>query len=157
MWKSIFCCFSREEIPDGLIPKDLPLFVPPLHCGKVIKVYDGDTITIASKVPGLTNSPIYKFSVRLNGIDTPEMKTHNNDEKEVAIKARDALSERIMGKVIRLENVQTEKYGRILCEIYFGETHMNKWLIDERYALAYDGGTKIIPKSWKKYHENGEI
>jgi endonuclease YncB( thermonuclease family) len=156
MWRSIFCC-CREKIPDNLNPKDLPLFIPPLKGGKVIKVYDGDTITIASRVPGLNKSPIYKFSVRLNGIDTPEMKGKNEEEKEIAVKARDALSERIMGKEIRLENVQTEKYGRLLCEVYLGNDHLNKWMIDERYALKYDGGTKIIPESWKKYHEKGEI
>jgi endonuclease YncB( thermonuclease family) len=156
MWRSIFCC-CREKIPDNLNPKDLPLFIPPLKTGKVIKVYDGDTITIASRVPGLYNSPIYKFSVRLNGIDTPEMKGKNEEEKEIAVKARDALSERIMGKEIRLENVQTEKYGRLLCEVYLGNVHLNKWMIDERYAVEYDGGTKIIPESWKKYHEKGEI
>ena len=156
MWRSIFCC-CREKIPDNLNPKDLPLFIPPLKTGKVIKVYDGDTITIASRVPGLNKSPIYKFSVRLNGIDTPEMKGKNEEEKEIAVKARDALSERIMGKEIRLENVQTEKYGRLLCEVYLGNDHLNKWMIDERYALKYDGGTKVIPESWKKYHENGEI
>jgi endonuclease YncB( thermonuclease family) len=93
----------------------------------------------------------------LNGIDTPEMKGKNEEEKEIAVKARDALSERIMGKEIRLENVQTEKYGRLLCEVYLGNDHLNKWMIDERYALKYDGGTKIIPESWKKYHEKGEI
>ena len=156
MWRSIFCC-CREKIPDNLNPKDLPLFIPPLKTGKVIKVYDGDTITIASRVPGLYNSPIYKFSVRLNGIDTPEMKGKNEEEKEIAVKARDALSERIMGKEVRLENVQTEKYGRLLCDVYLGNSHLNKWMIDERYALKYDGGTKIIPESWKKYHEKGEI
>jgi len=156
MWRNLICCY-REKIPDNLNPKDLPLFIPPLKTGKVIKVYDGDTITIASRVPGLYNSPIYKFSVRLNGIDTPEMKGKNEEEKEIAVKARDALSERIMGKEIRLENVQTEKYGRLLCEVYLGNVHLNKWMIDERYALKYDGGTKIIPESWKKYHEKGEI
>jgi micrococcal nuclease len=156
MWRSIFCC-CREKIPDNLNPKDLPLFIPPLKTGKVIKVYDGDTITIASRVPGLYNSPIYKFSVRLNGIDTPEMKGKNEEEKEIAVKARDALSGRIMGEEVRLENVQTEKYGRLLCDVYLGYCHLNKWMIDERYALKYDGGTKVIPKSWKKYHETGEV
>ena len=156
MLRSIFCC-CREEIPDNLNPKDLPLFIPPLKTGKVIKVYDGDTITIASRVPGLYNSPIYKFSVRLNGIDSPEMKGKNEEEKEIAVKARDALSGRIMGEEVRLENVQTEKYGRLLCDVYLGYCHLNKWMIDERYALEYDGGTKVIPKSWKKYHEKGEI
>ena len=157
MWTSIFCFCYREKIPDNLNPKDLPLFVPPLKTGKVIKVYDGDTITIASKVPGLYNSPIYKFSVRLNGIDTPEMRTKDEDEKEIATLARDALSEKIMGKEIRLENIKTEKYGRVLCDIYLAQIHLNQWLIDEKYALPYDGGTKVIPKSWKKYHKTGEI
>lgn len=157
MWTSIFCCCYREKIPDNLNIKDLPLFVPPLKTGKVIKVYDGDTITIASKVPGLYNSPIYKFSVRLDGIDTPEMRTKDEDEKEIAILARDALSEKIMDNEIRLENVKTEKYGRLLCDIYLGQSHLNKWLIDQKYALPYDGGTKVIPKSWKKYHKSGEI
>ena len=156
MWTRIFCCY-REKIPDNLNPKDLPLFVPPLKTGKVIKVYDGDTITIASKVPGLYNSPIYKFSVRLNGIDTPEMRTKDEDEKEIATLARDALSEKIMGKEIRLENIKTEKYGRVLCDIYLDKIHLNQWLIDEKYALPYDGGTKVIPKSWKKYHKTGEF
>ena len=156
MWKSIFCC-CREQIKDNLHPKDLPLFIPPLKRGKVIKVYDGDTITIASRLPGLYNSPIYKFSVRLNGIDTPEMTGKDDDEKEIAIKARDALTAKILGKEIRLEIIKTEKYGRLLTDIYLGNTHVNKWMIEERYALVYDGGKKVIPKSWKKYNERGEI
>lgn len=156
MLRSIFCYWCVKS-PDNLNPKDLPLFIPPLKTGKVIKVYDGDTITIASRVPGLYNSPIYKFSVRLNGIDSPEMKGKNEEEKEIALKARDALSGRIMGEEVRLENVQTEKYGRLLCDVYLGYCHLNKWMIDERYALEYDGGTKVIPKSWKKYYEKGEI
>ena len=85
------------------------------------------------------------------------MRTKDEDEKEIAILARDALSEKIMDKEIRLENVKTEKYGRLLCDIYLGQSHLNKWLIDQKYALPYDGGTKVIPKSWKKYHKSGEI
>jgi micrococcal nuclease len=142
---------------DNLNPKDLPVFIPPLKTGKVIRVYDGDTITIASRVPGLYNSPIYKFSIRLNGIDAPEMTGKDADEKEIAIKARDALTAKILGREIRLENIQTEKYGRLLTDIYFGNTHINKWMIEERYAVVYDGGKKVIPTSWKKYNERGEI
>jgi len=138
---------------DNLNPKDLPVFIPPLKTGKVIRVYDGDTITIASRVPGLYNSPIYKFSVRLNGIDAPEMTGKDADEKEIAIKARDVLTAKILGREIRLENIQTEKYGRLLTDIYLGNTHVNKWMIEERYAVVYDGGKKVTPKSWKKYNE----
>lgn len=53
--------------------EDTVEFKFPVPSGKVIKVYDGDTITIASKMP-YDNSPLYRFHVRLNGIDTPEIK-----------------------------------------------------------------------------------
>ena len=44
-------------------------YIPELTHGKVVKVYDGDTITIASQLPG--SSTLYRFSIRLAGIDTP--------------------------------------------------------------------------------------
>ncbi len=150
-------CFAKDDNFTDINIKELQSFVPPVTSGVVIKVYDGDTITIASKVPGLKNSDTYKFSIRLNGIDTPEMKTKNEDEKEIAIKARDALSNKIYGKNITLKDVKTEKYGRLLCEIYYKGEHLNKWLIDNRYALPYDGGTKKLPESWKEYYYHNKI
>ena len=54
--------------------RDTTAFVPPISGGRVIKVYDGDTITIANYMP-YANSPLYRFSVRINGIDCPEIKT----------------------------------------------------------------------------------
>lgn len=137
--------------------KKLPAFVAPITSGKVIKVYDGDTITIASKIPGLKDSPVYKFSVRLNGIDTPEMRTKNEEEKQVAQMAQKALSDKIMDKNIFLKEVKTEKYGRLLAELYLGDLHINKWMLDQRYAIAYGGGTKTIPNSWLAYLNDGII
>lgn len=143
--------------PENQIIKwsDTVPFTFPISGGQVIKVYDGDTITIASKLP-YPESPLYRLSVRLNGIDTPEIKGSNDDEKQAAKNARDAVSNLIMQKHIRLENVQSEKYGRILADVYFKDLHLNKWLIDNRYAVEYDGGTKIAPKSWLRYKETGE-
>ena len=128
-------------------------FVFPITEGQVIKVYDGDTITIASKMP-YPESPMYRFSVRLNGIDTPEIKGKNADEKDVAQKARDELSTLIMNKTVILKNVQSEKYGRILAEVYLEDVCLNEWMIEKKFAVKYDGGTKQIPESWKTYHES---
>ena len=75
----------------------------------------------------------------------------------MAIKARDALSNKIYGKNIILKDVKTEKYGRLLCEIYYEGEHLNKWLIDNRYALPYDGGTKKLPESWRDYYFHNKI
>ena len=125
-------------------------FTFPIKGGRVIKVYDGDTITIASKLP-FDNSPLYRLSVRLNGIDAPEIKGKTDDEKIASKQVKDALSNLILNKRVNLKNIQTEKYGRILADVYIGELHINQWLITEKYAVKYDGGTKKSPESWLKY------
>lgn len=127
---------------------DTHAFVPPIHIGKVIKVYDGDTITIASKYPGAENSPMYRFSVRLNGIDSAEIKGKTFAEKERAILARDALSKMILNKIVTLKNLSTEKYGRLLAEVYLDDLHLNAWMLEHNYAVPYDGGTKVRPAEW---------
>ena len=122
-------------------------FTFPIKYGKVIKVYDGDTITIAAKLPN-TDGPVYRFSVRLDGIDTPEIKGKSVAERELAKQARDALHELIYGKVVELRNVANEKYGRILADVYIGDTNVNQWLVSENFAVLYDGGKKQRPASW---------
>jgi len=118
-------------------------FTYPITSGHVIKVYDGDTITIASKMP-YENSPLFRFNVRLNGIDTPEIKSKNENEKILAKKARDSLSQLIMNKNVTLKNVKNEKYGRILSDVYLDDLHVNKWMIDQQFAVEYDGKTKKL-------------
>ena len=118
-------------------------FIPPIIGGKVVKVYDGDTITVASKLPNM-DEPIYRFSVRLAGIDTPEIKGKTIHEKELAIVARDALHNLIFGKMVYFKNVSTEKYGRILADVYFEDIHINSWMLQNKYAVPYFGGTKQI-------------
>jgi endonuclease YncB( thermonuclease family) len=145
---------------DGLDIKweDTVEFTFPIKGGRVIKVYDADTITIASKLP-YNESPVYRLSVRLNGIDTPEMKGKGVEEEEkVAAKlARDFVSNLALNKYVRLENIESEKYGRILADVYIGDVHLNGLLLKERYAVKYDGGAKITPTSWAKYRLTGEI
>ena len=94
--------------------------------------------------------------MRLNGIDCPEIKGSSEEEKSLAREARDKLSEMLLHKHVILANVGTEKYGRLLADVFLDQLHINKWLIDNRYAVEYDGGTKKIPKSWLKYHLTGE-
>ena len=136
--------------------EDTVEFTFPINSGQVIKVYDADTITIASKLP-FPESPLYRLSVRLNGIDTPEIKGKNisTDEKEAAVLARDFVSDLVLHKTVRLENIETEKYGRILADVYIGDIHLNELLLKERYAVKYDGGTKKKPISWLKYKADG--
>ena len=64
-------CFGNEEKPtwDTTIS-----FIPPITNGIVINVYDGDTITIAQKLP-YDSSPMYRFFIRLKGLSTVRIST----------------------------------------------------------------------------------
>jgi micrococcal nuclease len=143
---------------DDIKWEDTVEFTFPIQGGRVIKVYDGDTITIASKLP-YNDSPLYRISVRLDGIDTPEIKGKDvsEEEKQAANATREFVYSLVFNKYVRLENVKTEKYGRLLADVYIDNINLNELLLKERYAVKYDGGKKIKPKSWLNYRVTGEI
>tara|TARA_Y100000389_G_C17330216_1_gene447668 strand:- start:414 stop:851 length:438 start_codon:yes stop_codon:yes gene_type:complete len=140
-----------SDILENITYKDTVPFIPPITSGKVIKVYDGDTITIASQLP-FEHSPMYRFSVRINGIDCPEIRTKNQVEKQCAKLARQKIHDYVFGKIVQLKNVKLEKYGRILADVYFDETSLGELLCNCHLAVKYDGGTKITPKDWMEYY-----
>ncbi len=152
----MLCCLSKksmnttmedlEETFKGIGWDEAIPFQPDIKVGKVIKVYDGDSITVAAKP--YEKYPIYRFSVRLSGIDTPELRTKYANEKKHAIIARDALSEKILNKIVVLKNVESEKYGRVLADVYLGEENICDWMVQNNYGVMYGGKTKVKPKEW---------
>lgn len=121
-------------------------FIPPITSGKVIKVYDGDTITIATKVN--ISDLVYRFPVRIRGIDCPEIRGKTEHEKELAIEAKNVLNGILMNRIVTLKNVATEKYGRILADVYLGNMSIAEWLLQNNYAVKYTGGEKTRPDEW---------
>jgi len=117
-----------------------------LKLAKVVSVYDGDTIRIVFPL----NNKLYKWNCRLCRIDTPELRTKNILEKKYGFQVRDKLRERILNKLVNIKCGKFDKYGRLLIEIYLQEESINQWLIDNKYAFEYDGGTK---KDWNDYLE----
>jgi len=116
---------------------------------KIDKVVDGDTIDVTIDL----GFDLYKKErVRIAGVDTPEKRTRDLEEKELGIHAtnwmKDKLTETIKGDeelIIRTElKGGTGKYGRLLGWLYVGEDDisLNEKMITEGYAWAYDGGTK---------------
>jgi len=120
-----------------------------IHRGKVVKVYHGDTIIIATKLFYHNNSPIYRFSVRLRGIDCPEMKTKSPIEKELAQKAQNALYEMVFNKIVYLTDMGMDKYGRVLANVYLDKVNLSQWMLDNGHAVPYDGRAKHIPDEWR--------
>ena len=117
---------------------------------EINRVLDGDTIDVTIDL----GFDLYKKErVRVAGVDTPEKRTRDLEEKELGIDATNWLKEKLDGAiagdddlVIRTELVGgVGKYGRLLGWLYIGgdaESSLNEQMIDEGYAWAYDGGTK---------------
>ena len=116
---------------------------------KIDKVLDGDTIDVLIDL----GFDLYKKErVRIAGVDTPEKRTRDLEEKELGIDAtnwmKDKLTETIKGDeelTIRTElKGGVGKYGRLLGWLYIGDADvsLNEQMITEGYAWEYDGGTK---------------
>ena len=110
----------------------------------VDRVVDGDTIDISIDLGfDLTK----KERVRLAGIDTPETRTKNPKEKEMGYQATEFLEMHLMEATkLTVKTEKDGKFGRMLGWLYKSEkdvTSINETMIDEGYAWAYDGGTKL--------------
>jgi endonuclease YncB( thermonuclease family) len=111
-------------------------FYPDIKSGKVVKVYDGDTIHVAA----LYKNQVYRFMIRLYGYDSPEVKGVSKND---GLRAKDALEKRILNKIVSINILQKkEKYGRLLATISDTDGEINKWMIKEGYGIPYFGGTK---------------
>lgn len=118
-------------------------FVGEVKEAKIVSVYDGDTV----KVVFPFGDKLYKWNCRLEHVDTPELRTKNEKEKEYGYLVRDKLREKILNKVFMIKCNDFDKYGRLLIEIQQkNDITINQWLIDNNYAFKYEGGTK---KSWE--------
>lgn len=136
--------------------------------GKCVHVYDGDTIHI---VIFLNLEDKFKFVVRLDGIDTAEIRTKDKKEKAHALAAKQFVEEACLGEIILLRCHGTEKYGRLLADVFVPRenlskeskdsvaacaaavktnthrngaeyVHLNKLLINKGLAKVYHGGAK---------------
>ena len=116
---------------------------------KINRVVDGDTIDVTIDL----GFDLYKKErVRVAGVDTPEKRTRDKEEKELGIDATNWLKDRLEAAIAGEEDlgIRTElvggvgKYGRLLGWLYIGdqEISLNEIMITEGYAWSYDGGTK---------------
>ena len=116
---------------------------------EINRVLDGDTIDVTIDL----GFDLYKKErVRVAGVDTPEKRTRNLEEKALGIDATNWLKEKLEGAILGDDDliIRTElvggvgKYGRLLGWLYIGTDNvsLNEQMIDEGYAHAYDGGTK---------------
>ena len=111
----------------------------------ILKVVDGDTIDADIDL-GFSIS--LEKRIRLAGVDTPESRTTDLKEKAMGLESKEWLKKKLEGAkdiIIKTELPDsTEKYGRIIGHLFINgqESSLNNQMINDGYALAYDGGTK---------------
>ena len=112
---------------------------------KVTSIYDGDTFR--ADIAGYPDIVGERIGIRINGINTPEMKGQCSAEKDLARKAKQATVAALRGaKTIELRNMKRGKYFRIVADVYVDGRSLGEELIRSGLAVPYDGGTKS--KEW---------
>lgn len=111
------------------------------RCVQYVGNYDGDTIKV--NIPNTHPLIGENISVRVLGLDTPEMKGKGPCEKRRATEARELVKTTLIhAKQINLLNVQRDKYFRILAEVVADGVSLKDLLLKKQLAYGYDGGTK---------------
>lgn len=108
---------------------------------KVIRVVDGDTI---DAMVDLGFSTFKKVRIRMHGIDAPESRTRDLEEKKLGLAAKTRLIEMLeeSNNEFILISHGVGKFGRCLGEIFFGDVKLNDLLITEGHAVEYNGGKR---------------
>jgi endonuclease YncB( thermonuclease family) len=111
---------------------------------KVISVYDGDTFRVdIDSLPPIVGKNI---PIRLNGVDTPEIRGKCQYEKDLALEARDFVRNKLANaKEIKLTKLQRGKYFRVVADVYVDGISLEQELLDNELAYKYTGGKK---SSW---------
>lgn len=106
---------------------------------KLDRVVDGDTID--AHIDLGFDITIHK-RIRLAGIDTPESRTRDLEEKVRGLASKDKLVELLGDGDFILESKEVGKYGRVLGTLLVGDININDTLVEEGFAVEYWGGKK---------------
>ena len=107
---------------------------------EVVNVVDGDTVDI---VIDLGFDLTKKERVRLAGIDAPESRTSNAEEKQFGLEAAEYLKSRLNSSSnLKVKTEKDGKFGRMLGYLYDEKGSLNEDMVARGYAWVYDGGTR---------------
>ena len=109
---------------------------------KVISVYDGDTFRVnIDSLPPIVGKNI---AIRVNGVDTPEIRGKCQYENNLALEARDFVRDKLSNaKEIKLTNLQRGKYFRVVANVMVDGVSLERELLDNKLAYEYYGGKKL--------------
>ncbi len=111
---------------------------------KCTKCYDADTVHLV--IP--YGDAVYRWTCRLERIDSAEIKSTDPEESTFAKLSRDYLQSLILDKIVGVKCGKFDKYGRLLVYLTINGLDINQHLLDKGYAYQYAGGKKITFAEW---------
>ena len=125
---------TRTKEPTGPVPFSYPC--------KIVRVIDGDSIVVDIDL-GFSHW-IHNESIRLYGVDTPECRTRDAEEKAAGLLAKEFVEDTLhVGGTYMLQTKEKGKFGRFLGVIFIqGSASINAALISENLAVPYTGQSK---------------
>jgi len=142
MWTRLFAplaiAFFAIDVPPLFGSEVIP---GPIHA-EVVRVIDGDTFVAEAHVwPGQKIT----VSIRIRGVDAPEIRSRCSLEKAAALNARDELEALIGGTVVHIRNISGDKYfGRVLADVATVQgVPVGGSLVKQALARTYDGGQRV--------------
>ena len=106
---------------------------------EILRIVDGDTVDVRVD---LGFNVCYKCRVRLVGINAPESRTRDLEEKSRGLAAKQWLIDKLEFKEVEMQSHGVGKYGRVLGELYVNKVNINKLMVKEGHAEEYDGGKR---------------
>ena len=106
---------------------------------EVLRVVDGDTVDVRID---LGFNVWHKCRVRLMGINAPESRTRDLEEKKRGLAAKQWLIDKVDSKAVEMQCLGVGKYGRVLGELYINKVNINQLMVKEGHAEQYDGGKR---------------
>lgn len=106
---------------------------------RVEAILDGDTVDLWIN---LGFSTFVKKRIRMYGLDTPETRTRDKEEKVLGCAAKARLVELLSEGVCDLDSLELGKYGRVLGILYVGTTNVNAEMLKTEGTKEYYGGKR---------------
>ncbi len=110
----------------------------------IASVYDGDTFKVNIKDwPSIIGA---NTSIRIKGVDTPELRSQCSIEKKLALSAKTFTQQKLAdAEIIELKNIERGKYFRLLADVYIDGENLAELLIQHGHGYIYAGGKR---RSW---------
>jgi len=131
---------KKDKEMEMAVYEDIDTFVPIIEEGKIVRIHDGNTVTVATRIfiEGKKTMRLYRFTVRLRGVDA-----------SLKEGSREALQDFIFGKIVKMQGINYDKYGRLCGDINtLDRVNVGEWMINNGQAVPISGKGNYVPNEW---------